>query len=144
MLKACKHNLYKTLNPLLYWFSMTRLLIFIKTNWSGFTLTTLAAITALSLWPLDALPPVPGTDKTHHIIAYAVLMLPTALRKPDKWLLFALFFIAYSGAIELLQPYVNRYGEWLDMAANTSGVVLGFLVAELLNFLFPVILPRSR
>jgi hypothetical protein len=22
--------------------------------------------------------------------------------------------------IELIQPYVNRYGEWLDLAANTA------------------------
>jgi len=70
-------------------------------------------------------------------------MVPTALRKPDKWLLFGLFYVAYSGAIELLQPYFNRYGEWSDMAANTAGVALGFLIAELLNFNFPVITYRS-
>lgn len=123
---------------------MTGLLFFIKTNWAVFTLITLAAITTLSLWPLDELPSIPGTDKTHHIIAYAFLMLPTALRKPNKWLLFGLFFIVYSGGIELLQPYVNRYGEWWDMGANTAGVVLGVIIAGLLNFFFPVILDRSR
>lgn len=123
---------------------MNRLLFFIKANWVAFSLITLTAITTLSLWPLDELPSVPGTDKIHHIIAYAFLMIPTALRKPNKWLLFGLFFIAYGGAIELLQPYVNRYGEWLDLAANTAGVVLGFLIAELLNSIFPAILYRSR
>jgi VanZ family protein len=109
---------------------MIRLLAFIKSNWISFTILTLAAITTLSLWPQEKLPPVPGTDKTHHIIAYAVLMFPTALRKPDNWIMLGLLFIGYSGAIELLQPYVNRYGEWMDLAANAMGVVCGLIVAE--------------
>ena len=91
----------------------------------------------LSLWPLETLPSVPGTDKTHHLIAYAALVFPTALRKPDKWIMIGLLFLAYSGAIELFQPFVNRYGEWLDMAANSLGVICGLLVAELINRLYP-------
>ena len=113
---------------------MIKFLNLIKTNWIGITLFTLAAITILSLWPHERLPPVPGTDKTHHLIGYALLMLPTALRKPNKWVLIGLFFIAYSGLIELLQPYVNRYGDWLDMAANATGVLFGLVVAEIFRF----------
>jgi VanZ family protein len=71
-------------------------------------------------------------------------MFPTALRKPDKWIIIGLLFIAYSGAIELLQPYVNRYGEWLDMAANILGVICGLIVAELINRLYPAISNRAR
>ena len=123
---------------------MIRLLTVIKTNWIAFTLLTLAVITTLSLWPLGKLPSVPGTDKIHHLIAYAVLMFPTALRKPNKWILFGFLFIAYSGAIELVQPYVNRYGEWLDMAANTTGVVCGLIIAELVNYLSAAISNRSQ
>ena len=123
---------------------MIRLLTVIKTNWIAFTLLTLAVITTLSLWPLGKLPSVPGTDKIHHLIAYAVLMFPTALRKPNKWILFGFLFIAYSGAIELVQPYVNRYGEWLDMAANTTGVVCGLIIAELTNYLSAAISNRSQ
>jgi len=108
------------------------LLIFIKNYWIVFTVFILAIITALSLWPLEKLPTMPGGDKTHHLIAYAGLMFPTALRKPRFWKLIGLFFIAYSGAIELLQPYVNRYGEWLDMVANTTGVFCGLLVVEVI------------
>jgi NhaP-type Na+/H+ or K+/H+ antiporter len=113
---------------------MTGFLNIIRTHWVAFTLTILVAITLLSLWPLDELLPVPGTDKTHHLVAYALLMLPTALRKPDNWILFGILFICYSGAIELLQPYVNRYGEWMDMLANTGGVICGVIVAELIDF----------
>lgn len=41
-----------------------------------------------------------------------------------------LLFVLYSGMIELIQPYVNRYGEWLDLAANTLGLACGLLLAE--------------
>ena len=114
---------------------MTSLLNSIKAYWVVLTLATLVAITFLSLWPLAQLPSVPGTDKTHHLIAYALLMFPIALRKPKNWLLIGLLFIAYSGAIELIQPYVNRYGEWLDMLANSAGVMCGAVAAGLVNLI---------
>ena len=117
---------------------MIKLLTFVRTYWITITLFTLAAITALSLWPLENLPPVPGSDKVQHLIAYAALMFPIALRKPKYWPLIGLFFIAWSGAIELLQPYINRYGEWMDMVANSIGVVCGLLAAQLISLLFSV------
>jgi len=122
---------------------MIGLLTFIRNNWAAITLFILAVITALSLWPLEKLPLVPGTDKTHHLIAYTALMFPIALRKPNKWLSVGFLFIAYSGVIELVQPHVNRYGEWLDLAANTAGIVLGLIIAELVNKYFPVNSNRS-
>lgn len=116
---------------------MTTALAQIKKQWIILTLFTLIAITALSLWPLDTLPAFPGSDKTHHFIAYALLVFPTALRKPPHWKLIALFFIAYSGVIELIQPYVNRYGEWLDLAANAGGILCGLLIAQLTAVITP-------
>ena len=113
---------------------MNNFLTIIKTQWAVFTLIILVAITFLSLSPLDELPTAPGSDKTHHLVAYALLMLPTAIRKPNNWILFGLLFIFYSGAIELIQPYVNRYGEWMDMLANTAGIICGVFIAELIKF----------
>lgn len=103
----------------------------IKAYWWEITLALLCAITVVSLYPHANLLAVPGTDKTHHLIAYAVLVFPTALRRPHRWRLIMLFFILCGGLIELIQPYVNRHGEWLDMLANTSGVILGALLAHL-------------
>jgi len=94
------------------------------------TLLLLVSITTLSLWPAAYLPEVPGTDKTHHFIAYAALMFPTALKQSKYILTIAAGFIAFSGAIELIQPYMNRYGEWLDLAANTVGLTCGWLIAK--------------
>lgn len=107
----------------------------IKKRWKALTFLILTAITILSLLPMAALPPTPGTDKTHHFIAYAVLMLPAALRKPANWILLGVLFILYSGAIELIQPFVNRYGEWLDLFANSLGIVCGAMIGWLINFI---------
>jgi VanZ family protein len=108
----------------------------IQKYWLHITILLLVSIATLSLWPAAYLPEVPGTDKTHHFIAYAALMLPTALRKPKYWLTLTLLFLAFSGAIELIQPYVNRYGEWLDMAANALGLVCGYIIAKIMTFMF--------
>lgn len=107
----------------------------IQKFWLFLTLVLLVSIATLSLWPVASLPTVPGTDKTHHFIAYAALMLPTALRQPKHWMLLTFAFLAFSGAIELIQPYVNRYGEWLDMAANAIGLLFGFVIAKVLLFM---------
>ncbi|PKH02246.1 hypothetical protein CXF72_12675 [Psychromonas sp. MB-3u-54] len=117
---------------------MILLLAIIRSYWIIITLFILTVITLLSLYPLENLPSVPGSDKNHHFIAYGALIFPTALRKPKYWQLICLFFICWSGVIELLQPYVNRYGEWLDMAANTTGIVCGLLIAKLISWTFTV------
>ena len=105
----------------------------IEKHWALLTVCLFLIITWLSLWPLDSLPSAPGSDKTHHLIAYAALVFPVALRQPNRWMWFVVFFIGYSGLIELIQPYVNRYGEWLDMLANTAGVVCGVALATAIN-----------
>ncbi len=105
----------------------------IKTYWLWLTVFMLVCIASLSLWPHDTLPQVPGTDKSHHLIAYGLLILPTAIKKPKHWGYIALGFILFSGAIELIQPYVNRYGEWLDLLANILGVGSGILLAKVLD-----------
>ncbi|PSU44493.1 hypothetical protein C9J12_27145 [Photobacterium frigidiphilum] len=117
---------------------MTSLIRFVYKYWIVITLFLLFIITFLSLSPLPSLPDVPGTDKTHHFIAYAALMFGVALRKPKNWLFIAVFFIFWSGGIELIQPYVNRYGEWFDLAANVGGLMCGAILANIINRFFPL------
>ena len=109
----------------------------IRTHWIGITWLTLVGITLASLWPLDTLPTVPGSDKIHHLVAYALLMFPTTLRKPKRRMLYGLLYIVFSGVIELIQPYVNRYGEWSDLLANSAGIVCGVILAEVVTLLAP-------
>ncbi|MBA6417608.1 VanZ family protein [Colwellia sp. 6M3] len=108
---------------------------FIKRFWQAITLVVLTLITVGSLFPVEHLPAAPGSDKTHHFIAYCALMLPVALRRPKYWLAFALLFIVWSGLIELIQPHVNRYGEWLDMVANAGGVLIAIVLSQVLRWL---------
>tara|TARA_R110000772_G_scaffold110050_5_gene213523 strand:+ start:191 stop:562 length:372 start_codon:yes stop_codon:yes gene_type:complete len=121
---------------------MTTLLNFLNRYWKQCSVFLLLIIGLLSLLPLPELPAAPGSDKTHHLIAYAVLVIPVAIRKPKFWWLIVVFYLAFSGVIELVQPYVNRYGEWLDMLANSIGIICGLLISELLISLFPAKLKR--
>ena len=109
--------------------------LLIKNHWKLITILLLIVITILSLSPLPKLPDVPGTDKTHHLIAYFFLALPSAVAKPKNYLVLGPCFIAYGGLIEILQPYVNRHGEWLDFLANSSGVVIAFITVFLAKFI---------
>ena len=105
-------------------------------HWKPVTIFLLLVIAFLSLYPLPELPGAPGTDKIHHLVAYFLLALPSGLKKPNKWVLFIFLFIIFGGVIEMIQPYVNRYGEWLDFLANTTGVIFGFFLGVVLNIKF--------
>ncbi|TOE18471.1 hypothetical protein CGJ47_24125 [Vibrio parahaemolyticus] len=108
---------------------MKSVLNLVQIHWVLFTIAIALIITGLSLYPVESLPPVPGSDKTHHFIAYGALAFPISLARPKKWLFLIVGFLACSGVIELVQPYVNRYGEWLDLGANGLGLVVGILIA---------------
>ena len=112
---------------------MVQLIEIIKRYWFSLSVLALLVTTALSLSPLDGLPEAPGSDKTHHLIAYAAVAYPTALRKPKRWLAIILCFAFYSGLIEIIQPWVHRYGEWMDVQANIVGLILGVMLAKLTN-----------
>lgn len=106
----------------------------IEKYWLPITYILVISIATLSLWPAAYLPNIPGTDKTHHFISYAALIMPTMIKQPRNTILIVIGFIAFSGAIELIQPYVNRYGEWLDMLANTLGLLFGWILAKVILF----------
>lgn len=116
---------------------MSALITIIRNYWIFITLFLLAVITLLSLIPLPNLPAMPGNDKTHHFIAYAILTFSVVLRKPKYWVFICFFLFCWSGGVELLQPYVNRYGEWRDMVANGIGIMCGLMLAMIINRFFP-------
>ncbi|GLS91696.1 hypothetical protein GCM10007916_27650 [Psychromonas marina] len=112
---------------------MLQIIQFIKQQWWIISAIILLLITLLSLTPLPHLPAVPGSDKVHHLLSYGALFFPIALARPKGWIWIGVFFFLWSGAIELIQPYVNRYGELLDMLANGVGLFCGFVIALLIN-----------
>ena len=112
------------------------MIYFIQKYCLHITVFLLVSITTLSLWPAAHLPSAPGSDKTHHFIAYAALIFPTVIKKPKYYLIICIGLFTFSGLIELIQPYVNRYGEWLDMLANTGGLFCGWLLAKISLYIF--------
>jgi hypothetical protein len=89
----------------------------------GFVLGAII-ISLATLTPADFLPPAPGSDKLHHVIGFGGWALLCAFGPVKRFLCMALFIAFWGGMIELIQPSVNRYGEWLDFYADTLGVVL--------------------
>ena len=91
------------------------------------------AIGLATLTPVEKLPTVSGSDKVYHLISFAILTLPIAIIRPRAiWIILSLS-IAYGGAIELLQPLVNRNCEMADFLADTVGAILGVLVTRALR-----------
>ena len=104
------------------------------------TWIVIAAILYLSFFkpPQTEMEELPAIDKLLHICMYPGLCFLEwieYLRKHStiNWKrIFTgaiLFPIAFSGCIELAQSYLteHRGGDWLDLAANTTGVLLAAL-----------------
>ena len=86
-----------------------------------------------TLMPLKELPPVPGTDKLQHFIAFGVFVLPVSLLLPAKaWLIF-IIAVVYGGLIEIIQPYVNRYAEFGDFMADAVGAAVGAAIGVVIS-----------
>lgn len=106
------------------------------TSWSArlsvsATLIALAAISVASLSPVGSAGDPGSADKTMHVLAYALAVIPLAAVPPKPRLRIALGAIIWSGAIELLQPFVGRTANFSDLMANATGVLLGLGLAAL-------------
>ena len=111
------------------------LLIFYE-NWIIYTSLIFLIITFLSLYPLQEQPSVPGSDKIHHLIAYSALTICVGLRKPSNYFLIIILFSFYSGLIEIIQPYVNRFREIEDFLFNNLGIFFGLTLGISINKIF--------
>ena len=89
------------------------------------TAVLFVVITVLTLAPMKSLPPAPGSDKLHHFIAFGILAVPLSWAWPRHVLSVVLGVAIYAVAIEVVQPYVGRFGEVRDALAGSIGAVLG-------------------
>ena len=106
---------------------MRRLFNWLQRHGSLLAALWFVAIAIATLAPADRLPNVPGGDKLHHLAAYGVLMFLACLpeRRLGALLTLLIVAIAFGGAVELIQPYIKRSGEWADFVANTAGACIG-------------------
>ena len=90
-----------------------------------------------TLTPVEKMPDVSGSDKLYHLISFAILTLPIAVIRPKAgWVMFILS-VGYGGAIEVLQPLVDRNCELADFLADASGALLGMAVSKAFGRLLP-------
>ncbi|MEM7074879.1 MAG: VanZ family protein [Pseudomonadota bacterium] len=80
--------------------------------------------------------PFPHFDKALHALVFALLVLPLCTIRPRhaRWMLPV--GLLFGAAIEAIQPQFGRGAEWLDLAADGAGLILGFACARFLNRLF--------
>ena len=107
--------------------------LFFYENWKIYTYLIFIIITLLSLYPLQEQPNIPGSDKIHHLIAYSALTFGVGLRRPSNYILIIIFFSFYSGLIEIIQPYVNRFREIEDFLFNNLGIFIGLSLGIFIN-----------
>jgi VanZ family protein len=96
--------------------------------WRGIGWSLILAVWVLSLMPQP--PSAPGGDKLHHLLAYFGLMLLFCQwhpRKQHAMLAIALVFMGC--AVEVIQPLTGRDFSWLDMLANSTGVMIAWWLA---------------
>lgn len=107
------------------------------------TWLVIAAILYLSFFkpPQTDMEEIPGIDKLVHICMYGGLCFLIWVeylrshRTIHRWKIAIGCFvlpILFSGFIELMQSYCteHRGGDWLDLTANTTGVILAALVGN--------------
>ena len=97
------------------------------------TFAIMIAIALGTLMPAPQLPELPGNDKAIHLLAFVLLTLPLSLRPWVKGWKLGLGCLAFGAAIEIIQPFVNRSGEWLDLGADAAGIVLGLAIGQILR-----------
>ncbi len=101
-------------------------------------------ITILSLLPPESGVEIPIYDKLGHFLAYAVFSLNVSLLfliRKQHFLALVIVFL-YSLFIEYLQGFIpGREPSGLDLIANASGIVTGFIfnsmIAGQVRRLFP-------
>jgi VanZ family protein len=99
----------------------------------------LAALLAAASWLafMPQPPGIPGGDKLHHLLGFAVLSFVGALGfGPHRRTLLAVAaaMLLYGAFIEAVQSQLPwRTAEWADLLADGAGVLLGLVAAVLLR-----------
>ncbi len=100
---------------------------------AGFILAAVVGVLTLTPVPAPQVPQGFQFDKVYHLIAFAAVVFPVIATGPRRWVWVVPLAMVYGGAIEIIQPYVNRERELMDFVANCLGVMLGTLAGFRVN-----------
>ena len=103
------------------------------------TIIIAVVIGMATLTPVEELPALSGSDKLYHFISFAILTLPIAVIRPKALRVILILSVGYGGAIEVLQPLVDRNCELTDFLADVGGVALGMAMSKAFVRLSPTI-----
>ena len=92
------------------------------------TIILTLSICAGTLTPLTKNIDALGSDKWHHFIAFAGLVYPITVASRSYWIPIIIFGVSLGALIEIIQPFVNRFGDIQDFRADALGVLIGFAV----------------
>lgn len=105
-----------------------------RTVWLVSTLAIAVLIAVLTLTPTPHMPRGDfHWDKLAHLVAFLVLVLPTAALWPRVAAWVGVLAVLYGGAIEVIQPFTGRSAEFADLLADGIGVALGFILGTTLR-----------
>ena len=106
---------------------------FIYDNWLAITIVLSFIIIFFSFFSVNPPSTIQGADKYFHIVTYLFLSFSASLRKPTNYILIFSYFAIFGLAIELIQPYFDRYFELFDVIANSIGILLAIIFADFLR-----------
>lgn len=101
-------------------------------------LATLLLAGVIAWLTLTPNPPAPElnrllSDKHYHAIAFAALVLPSALLYARSLIWMLPLAALFGGAIELVQPYMGRDAEAADLLADVIGIGVGTVLGLVLR-----------
>lgn len=100
-----------------------------RTVWLTLSFGLAGIIAMLTLMPQVEMPAGPrGIDKLYHVAAFAALVFPTSLLRPELWRSAGFLAISYGVVIEIVQPAFARSGDISDLLADVLGVAVGIIL----------------
>ena len=113
----------------------------LKQIFKAFLLFSLIVFTVLFLIPTEALPEqsvFKWWDKAQHIIVFMSLSLVAFFAYPQNFLKQSAYLMVYGAIIEVLQYLTNwRQEDFFDWIADVTGILIIYLVLEIIRRIFP-------
>ena len=66
------------------------------------------------------------TDKWYYFVAFAALTYLLTVANWRCWFLIIAFGLSFGALIEIIQPYVNRFGDTADLTTDVVGMLIRF------------------